>query len=59
MESVSAGGQELEVLSVSPTQTALPDNEIIATYSSGRSATVSGKAGKGRVISHGYLPALS
>ncbi|MDB4358886.1 beta-galactosidase [Verrucomicrobiales bacterium] len=58
-ESVSAGEEELEVLSVSQAQAALPDSKVIATFSSGEPATISGKAGKGRVISHGYLPALS
>ena len=57
--SVGAGDEALEVLSVSQAQTALPESEVVATDSSGNPATVSGKAGQGRVVSHGYLPALS
>jgi hypothetical protein len=55
---VTAGDQELEVLSVSQKQTAKPGAETLATFADGSPATVFAAAGKGRIVSHSYLPAL-
>ena len=57
-DTVTAGDQKLEVLSVSQRQTARAEAETLATFADGSPATVSARAGKGRIVSHGYLPAL-
>jgi hypothetical protein len=70
-DTVTWGDEKLEVLSMK--QELLPlapekrtallgandDIEILATFQDGKPAVVSGRAGKGRVIVCGFLPALS
>ncbi len=51
-------GQSLEVLSVSQQQKPRPEATVLATFSDDSPATVRRSAGKGAVISHGFLPAL-
>jgi hypothetical protein len=70
-DTVTWGDEKLEVLSmkqellplVPGRRAALPgakdDIEILATFQDGQPAVVSGRAGKGRVIVCGFLPALS
>ncbi len=70
-ETVTWGDEKLEVLSmkqelfplVAAKSKAIPeandDIEILATFQDGKPAVVSGRAGKGRVIVCGFLPALS
>ncbi len=57
-DTVTSGDQKLEVLSVSQRQSARGGAETLATFADGSPATITAAAGKGRVISHGYLPAL-
>jgi len=57
-DTVTTGDQQLEVLSVSQRQAAKPDAGTLATFADGSPATVFAAAGKGRIVSHGYLPAL-
>jgi len=59
-DTVTVGNQKFEVLGISQKQTVKADAEVktLATFSDGSAATVSGSVGKGRIVSHGYLPTL-
>ncbi|MDF1860392.1 MAG: hypothetical protein P1U87_09255 [Verrucomicrobiales bacterium] len=51
-------GQTLEVLSVLQRQKPRGEATVLAKFADGSPATVRGSAGKGAVVSHGFLPAL-
>ncbi len=58
-ETVTWNDQKLEVLSVKQALTAREGSTVLAKFSNGKPAVVSGKAGQGKVITLGFLPALS
>jgi hypothetical protein len=61
MDTVTWDGEPLEVLSVKQPLTLrrAASTEILATFKDGQPAAVSSRAGQGRVIVCGFLPALS
>ncbi len=58
-DTVTWGDDKLEVLSVKQSLTAGKTATVLATFSDGTPAVVSGRAGKGRILLSGFLPALS
>ncbi len=58
-DTVTWDGEVLEVLSVKQPLSVVGDAEVLATFADGQPAVAVGKAGKGRVVVSGFLPALS
>jgi len=58
-DTVTWNGERLEVLSVQQPQTARANATTLATFADGQPAVVAAPAGQGRIISVGFLPALS
>lgn len=58
-DTVSWDGTELDVLSVQQAQTPKANAIPLATFGDGSAAVVEAPAGRGRIISAGFLPALS
>ncbi|QDU79820.1 Beta-galactosidase trimerization domain protein [Polystyrenella longa] len=55
---VTAGEQELDVLSVQQRQSARSGSEVLATFKDGSAAIVRTDAGQGSIYSAGFLPSL-
>ena len=58
-DTVNWNGEKLEVVSVKQSLTTRQGSAVLATFGDGKPAAVSGQAGKGRIITLGFLPALS
>lgn len=58
-DTVTWGDDKLEVLSVQQSLAARDAATVLATFSDGTPAVVSGRAGNGRILLSGFLPALS
>lgn len=58
-DTVTWSKERLDVLSVQQPQTPRSKASTLATFSNGQPAVVAARAGKGRTISVGFLPALS
>jgi hypothetical protein len=58
-DTVTWNGQQLEVLSARQPLAARDGTTVLATFRDGRPAVVSGRAGAGRILALGFLPALA
>ena len=58
-DTVTWNGQQLEVLSVRQPLAARDGAAVLATFHDGSPAVVSGRAGAGRIVALGFLPALA
>lgn len=58
-DTVTWNSEKLEVISVKQALTSHEGSAVLATFSNGQPAAVSGRAGQGRIVTLGFLPALS